>query len=213
MSPDPARIAIALVDDDPKFRELVRETLGPHPDLWLCAQFAESGEAIRSLPDLMPDIVLMDIEMPGISGIDCVRRLHLALPGTRFMMLTVFEDHDRIFESLEAGATGYLIKRGVTTRLSEAIRDLHAGEFPISPAIARKIIRALVRPDPLAELSQRERAVLERLAAGCPYKEIAKEFGVSFNTIRTHVNRIYEKLHVHSRQEAAARLTKPPDVS
>lgn len=123
---------------------------------------------------------------------------------TRFMMLTVFEDYDRIFESLKAGATGYLIKKGVSSRLADAVRDLHAGESPISPSIARKVIQTFHQP--MDSLSPREREIVEKLARGWQYKQIAAELGVSFHTIRTHVSRIYEKLHVHGRKEAVDKV-------
>ncbi len=201
----PNHIAVAVVDDDSEFRRLVRETLAGQPDLDCVADCADAESAIVQLPEFQPAVVLMDIEMPGMSGIECLRQLRPSLRETRFMMLTVFEDYDRIFESLKAGATGYLIKKGVTSRLAEAIRELHAGESPISPSIARKVIQTLATPS--EELSPREREILEGLSRGRQYKEIAGELGVSFNTVRTHVNRIYEKLHVHSRQEAIRHLS------
>jgi DNA-binding NarL/FixJ family response regulator len=204
MNPIRALITVAVVDDDPEFRRLVRETLAGAPDLRLLAECGDAEEAFGRLPALGPDVVLMDIEMPGLSGIECLRRLQPRMEGTRFMMLTVFEDYDRIFESLKGGATGYLIKKGVGSRLAEAIRELHAGESPISPSIARKVIQTF-RP-PTEELSQREREIVERLARGAQYKEIADDLSLSFNTVRTHVNRIYEKLHVHTRREAVARF-------
>jgi DNA-binding NarL/FixJ family response regulator len=199
-------ITVALVDDDPEFRRLVQDTLAGQPDLSLTGEFGAAAAALKALPTRPPDIVLMDIELPGLSGIECVRRLRPLLPETRFMMLTVFEAYDRIFESLKSGATGYLIKRGVTARLAEAIRDLHAGESPISPSIARKVIQTFVRPDTVGELTTREREILERLSRGRQYKEIADELGLSFHTVRTHVQRMYRKLHVQSKAQAVQRL-------
>lgn len=197
---------VAVVDDDAEFRQLVRETLLGAPDLQHLVDCATGEEALLELRALRPDVVLLDIVMPGISGIDCLRRLRPLLPEARFMMLTVFEDYDRIFESLRAGATGYLIKRGVAPRLVESIRDLAGGQSPISPSIARKVIQTFQQAEPADELSRREREILDQLARGRQYKEIAEELGVAFNTVRTHVGRIYEKLHVHSRREAIAKV-------
>ena len=122
------------------------------------------------------------------------------------MMMTVFEDYDRILQSLRTGATGYLIKRGVSPRLVESIRELVDGQSPISPSIARKVIQTLQHSEPTDEVTQQERDILDRLVQGFHYKEVADELGLSFHTVRTHVGRIYEKLHVHSRRKAVARL-------
>lgn len=197
-------IQVAIVDDDAEFRRLVRESLTAETDLRVVVECADARDALELLPRTPPDVVLLDIEMPEMNGIECLRHLCPRLSGTRFMMLTVFEDYDRIFESLKAGAAGYLIKKGVGTRLATAIRDLHAGESPISPSIARKLIQTFQRPT--EELTPRERQILGSLARGRQYKEIADELHLSFNTVRTHVNRIYEKLHVHSRREAISRI-------
>jgi DNA-binding NarL/FixJ family response regulator len=210
VNPAASVITVALVDDDPEFRRLVQDTLTGQPDLSLAGEFGDAATALETLPTQPPDIVLMDIELPGLSGIECVRRLRSLMPGTRFMMLTVFEAYDRIFESLQAGATGYLIKKGVATRLADAVRDLHAGQSPISPSIARKVIQTFLGGVPADELSPREREILERLARGRQYKEIAEELGVSFHTIRTHVQHIYKKLHVRSKAEAVRRLPGGP---
>lgn len=204
MNPSRSTITVAVVDDDTEFRRFVSETLAAQPDLRCVAECADIDAALVALVPLRPDVVLMDIEMPGVSGIEGVRRLREILGETRFMMLTVFEDYDRIFESLKAGATGYLIKKGVSSRLADSIRELHAGESPISPSIARKLIQTF--QEPTEDLSPREREIVEHLARGRQYKEIAQTLGVSFNTVRTHVNRIYEKLHVHNRREAIERI-------
>lgn len=199
-------ITVAVVDDDAEFRSLVRDTLGRTEGVRVVADCPDGETAVAELPDLRPNVVLMDIQMTGMSGIECVRSLKAAMPEVQYMMLTVFEDYDRIFESLKAGATGYLIKKGVASRLAEAVRDLHAGQSPISPTIARRLIQTLPLAPPLVDsleqLSPRERQILEGLARGRQYKEIADELGVSFNTVRTHIGRIYQKLHVHSRTEA-----------
>ncbi len=206
-----SRITVAVVDDHPSFRALVHDTLARDPQFSIVAQCDSAEAALAQLPIIQPNVVLMDIQMSGLSGIECVRRLKPLLAESKFMMLTVFEDYDGIFESLRAGAIGYLIKREVPTRLEGAVRDLYGGESPISPAIARKLVQAFqVSPaeaDPTADLSPRERQILQGLARGRQYKEIADELGVSFHTVRTHIGRIYEKLQVHSRREAVDKLT------
>lgn len=211
MPPTPdGPIKVAVVEDDAEFRTLVRDTLGTVTGISLIAECVSAESALADLPGLALDVILMDIRLPGLSGIECVRRLKGALPNARFMMLTVFEDYDGIFDSLRAGATGYLIKREVNARLVEAVRELNKGESPISPAIARKLVQEFQNspavPDPTADLSARELQVLQALARGRQYKEIAHDLGVSFNTIRSHANRIYEKLQVHSRNEAVGKL-------
>jgi len=206
MTPNSKPITVAVVDDDAEFRQLIRETVLGAPDLRHLIYCATGEEALLELPAVQPKVVLLDIVMPGISGIDCLRRLRRLLPEARFMMLTVFEACDRIFESLRAGAPGYLIKRGVAPRLVESIRDLADGQSPISPSIARRVIQTFQQTEPGNKLSRREREILDWLARGRQYKEIADELSLSVNTVRTHVGRIYEKLHAHSRREALARV-------
>lgn len=169
-------------------------------------------EALAVLPGCRPDIVLIDIQLAGRSGIDCVRELQPRLPDTQFMMLTVVEDHELIFRSLAAGATGYLLKKTVKTqpaKLLEAIRDLHAGGAPMSGQIARHVVATFREPGAAApvepKLSPTERDVLQRLARGLLYKEVAEELTVSISTVRTHVWHIYRKLHAHNRTEAILR--------
>jgi DNA-binding NarL/FixJ family response regulator len=175
-----------------------------------CVGTSRTGEeAVADLPQWQPNVVLMDINLPGMSGIDCVRKVKLLVPCAQVLMLTIYEDSDRIFESLVAGASGYLLKRTPSERLIEAIREVRAGGAPMTSHIARKVVQYFnhlpnVNPD-LEALSVREREVLDRLARGRLYKEIADELGVSLDTVRKHLQSIYHKLHVHSRTEAVVK--------
>ena len=166
------------------------------------------------MPQEKPSVALVDINLPGISGIECVRRLKPQLPGTQFVMLTVYEDVDHIYKALTAGASGYLLKRVPRAELLEALKDVHNGGSPMSSNIARKVVQSFQQmQSPAAEtenLSPREREVLELLARGYLYKEIADALHISVPTVNTHIRRIYEKLHVRSRFQAVAKLTHQP---
>jgi DNA-binding NarL/FixJ family response regulator len=206
MNPDPTTVRVAVVEDRTEDRETLAVLLEGTPGFDCVAACGNADEAIDTLPSLEPDIVLMDIQLPGISGIECVERLQALLPDTQFMMLTVVEDHDLIFRSLAAGATGYLLKKTPQARLLEAIHELRAGGAPMSGQVARKVVAAF-RQSPAvnneaSKLSPGEQSVLERLARGLLYKEAAQELGISVSTVRTHVWHIYRKLQVHNRTEA-----------
>jgi DNA-binding NarL/FixJ family response regulator len=160
----------------------------------------------------------MDINLPGMSGIECVRRLKPQMLGTQFMMLTVYEDPDHIFKALSSGASGYMLKRTPRAELLSAIKDVHAGGSPMSSNIARKIVQSFQRFNSVApaepdNLSPREREVLELLARGYLYKEIAESLHISVPTVNTHIRRIYEKLHVRSRSQAVAKFTHIPNAA
>lgn len=201
-------IRIAIVEDDGKLRRTLGTFLGRASDMHFAGGYGSAEEALAGLPADPPDIVLMDIRLPGLSGIECVKRLGTVVPGARVIMLTAYEDSDEIFQSLAAGAYGYLLKSTEPARLLESIREVHEGGSPISGSVARKMLdffrrdKAKAGDAELATLSAREVEVLELLAAGQPYKGIADAVGASLNTVRTHIKRIYEKLHVHSRTEA-----------
>lgn len=199
-------IRVAVVEDRSEDRESLVRLLEQAPDIVCVAACAVAVEALEVLPRVAPAVVLMDIQLPGMSGIDCVLKLKAVLPEAQVMMLTVFEDHDLIFRSLAAGATGYLLKKTPPAKLLEAIRELHAGGAPMSGQIARQVV-AIFQTPPVAKagaakLSPIELRVLQRLAAGLLYKEVAAELGISVSTVRTHVWHIYRKLHVHNRTEA-----------
>ena len=196
-------IRVALVEDRLDDREKILAALHSSPDFDCVAVCASAEEARQTIPRHKPDIVLMDIQLPGDSGIDCVRHLKDATPEAEIMMLTIFEDHERIFQSLAAGATGYLLKKTPRDKLLEAIRELRAGGAPMSGQIARQVVTAFRRPAPAAaRLAPMEQKVLQLLARGHLYKEVADELEIKISTVRTHVWHIYKKLQVHNRTEA-----------
>jgi DNA-binding NarL/FixJ family response regulator len=209
--PDKAQgmnIRVCFVEDDARTRKFLSDWLGHVSDMQLVGGFSDAESALKDLPSATPDVALMDINLPGLSGIECVRRLKPILPATQFVMLTVYEDTDSIFEALSAGAAGYLLKHTPREDLLAGIRQVHAGSSPITGPIARKVVQFFhQRPSTPADtnaLSDREREVLELLSRGYLYKEIAETLGVSFATVTTYGRRIYEKLHVHSRAQATA---------
>ena len=202
-------IKVSIVEDD----EWIRENLATQiklADGFLCVGSYRSGEeALSQLPMALPEVVLMDIKLPKMSGIECVRKLKALVPSAQILMLTVYEDSDKIFASLLAGASGYLLKRTPQSEILEAIVQVHRGQSPMSGHIARKVVQYFnqrgAAEKELEKLSNREREVLERLAQGVAYKEIADALSVSINTIQMHIKSIYTKLHVHSRGEAVAK--------
>jgi DNA-binding NarL/FixJ family response regulator len=208
-APDPL-IRIALVEDDPQIRNGLRLLIENSCTCTCVAAFGSAEEALPALQTLEVDIVLMDIQLPGRSGIDCIRDLKRHRPTLQTMMLTVFEDHDRIFQSLSAGASGYLLKQTPPARLLEAISELHRGGAPMSMQIARRVVevfqQAPAPADPIANLSPREKEIVAQLAKGFLYKEIASQLNISIETVRTHIHKIYEKLHVRSRTEAVMKV-------
>lgn len=210
MSADGQAIRVALVEDDPQVREGLVALINSAPGFECAAACPSAEEALIRLPALSPDVVLMDIHLPGMSGIECIRRLKQQHPQMQITMLTVFEDHDRIFQSLTAGASGYLLKQTPPAKLLEAITELHRGGSPMSAQIARHVVETFQRPAPPelpeANLTAREQEILHLLAKGYLYKEIAHRLGVSVETVRTHLHRIYDKLHVRSRTEAVLKV-------
>lgn len=214
-------VTVAIIEDDAPNREIWGEWVNRSPDFKCIAQFGSVEAALPKLPELQPRIVLSDINLPGLSGIEGVRRLKPLLPNTQFVMLTVYEDADHIFEALAAGATGYMLKDSKRTQLLEALREVLAGGSPMSANIARKVVQSFQRPvapptdttsNPqmhaeTENLSPRESEVLDLLAQGLLYKEISEKLGVSMPTVNTYIRRIYEKLQVRSRAQAVARYT------
>ena len=205
-------ITVAIVDDEPDLRENIAGFVDGTEGFRCTRVFASAEEALAQIPKNAPDVVLMDINMGGMNGIDCVRQLKPKLPATQIVMLTVFEDTEKIFSALAAGASGYLLKRMPPAKLLEAIREVHEGGSPMSAPIARKVVQSLqtTRPgsDLNVDLSPREREVLDGLAEGHAYKQISDSLGVSIHTVRNYIRRIYEKLHVQSRTEAVAKYLR-----
>ncbi len=209
------QIKVAIVDDDEGIRTSLAALIRRAPDLKLAGDYADAESAIREIPRRTPDVVLMDINLPGMKGVECVRQLKTALPSVQFLMLTVYEDSDSLFNSFKAGARGYLLKRTASVRLLEAIRDVHAGGSPMTPHLARRVVDYLSKPNasnsPVSEVSQLtpgEREFLGQLANGYAYKEIAGRMNISIDTVRSYVRTVYEKLHVHSRTEAVVKYLR-----
>lgn len=210
-------ITVSIVEDDAPLRGILSDWMRG-AEGFKCVGVHENAEvALAALPQENPSVVLMDINMPGMNGIECVRRLKPQMMDTQFMMLTVYEDPDHIFKALTAGASGFLLKRSLRTELLAAIKDVHAGGSPMSSNIARKIVQSFQRfnasPTETENLSPREREVLELLARGYLYKEIADSLHISVPTVNTHIRRIYEKLHVRSRSQAIAKFTHIPNAT
>ena len=203
-------IAISIVEDQRDMRESLVEWLGNAPGLRCVGAHASAEDALRGIPKELPDVVLMDINLTGMNGIQCVSRLKERLPKTQVLMLTTYEEGDMIFDSLRAGANGYLLKNMPREELVSAVEQVHAGGAPMSLQIARKVINHFHRSkkpsSELAQLTVRELEILKQLAKGYMYKEIAENLGISMSTVRTHVSAVYEKLHVQSRTEAAMKL-------
>jgi DNA-binding NarL/FixJ family response regulator len=202
-------ITVSIVDDDNELTEKIGAYLGKLSRYRCVSSYTTAEDALLHLPKDRPDVVLMDINMAGMSGIECVRQLKPLLPNTPIVMLTVFEDTSKIFKAIAAGASGYLLKRMPPAKLPDAIDEVINGGSPMSAPIARKVVQLLqtmpVPDNENADLSERERQVLDGLAAGQIYKQIADQMGLSVHTVRTYIRRIYEKLHVRSRTAAVAK--------
>jgi DNA-binding NarL/FixJ family response regulator len=204
-------IAVCIVEDDALVREILADWVRHASGFKCVGAHASVEQALEHLPAEKPSVVLMDINLPGLSGIEGVRRLKPILPDAQFLMLTVYEDADHVFEALEAGATGYLLKQTPRCELLASIKDVYAGGSPMTSNIARRVVQAFQRQDATvpesAKLSPREREVLELLARGYLYKEIMHSLNVSRGTLNTYVRRTYEKLHVRSRAQAVAKFS------
>lgn len=205
-------IEVALVEDDPGVRAQLAAMINSSPGFHCQAAYPDGIIALKAIPGSRPDVVLMDINLPGMLGPECVRQLKTLAPGLPVLMLTVYDDSEQIFKSLMAGATGYLLKRTPKDKLLAAIREVYSGGAPMSRQVARRVVQffqdidkappAVQPPAQLKGLTDREGQVLASLAKGHSYKEAADQLNISFETVRTHVRSIYEKLHVHSRTEA-----------
>ncbi|HWD20968.1 MAG TPA: response regulator transcription factor [Verrucomicrobiae bacterium] len=202
-------ITVSIVDDEAELRRSIATFVNGAPGFKCVSAYASAEEALRRLPGDSPDVVLMDINMAGMNGIECVARLKASHPHMHIVMLTVYEDADQIYKALAAGASGYMLKRLTPSNLLEAIREVHEGGSPMSSSIARKVVASFQKAAPpdarFGPLSAREQMVLERLAKGSPYKQIAAELDITVPTVRNYLRRIYEKLHVQSRTEAVAK--------
>jgi DNA-binding NarL/FixJ family response regulator len=206
-------ISVSIVEDDHGVRASLVRLLEKSRDFRVLADYPSAEAALREIPQARPDILLMDINLPAMNGVECVQKLHAMDPSLRVIMLTVYENPEQIFDALRAGAIGYLLKQQPSEKLLDAIRDAHRGGSPMSSQIARKVVqffRPTAQTEATTHLSVRETEVLKLLSKGHLIKEIADQLGISFVTVRTHIRRIYEKLHVHSRSQAVAKLLQPP---
>jgi DNA-binding NarL/FixJ family response regulator len=202
-------ISIAIVEDDRAVRASLVGILQRAADCRCVGDCGSAEEALRMLPPLRPDVILMDINLPDTSGVECVRQLSQHSPAARILMLTVRQDPDCIFNSLAAGASGYLLKPVRAAELVAAVKDVFGGGAPMTSIIARKVVQSFKQVGPsrseAEKLSPREQGVLDALAKGYSYKETADLLGISYSTVHTHIERIYQKLHVQSRGQAVAK--------
>ena len=206
-------ITVSIVEDQELLRNTLARVLNRAEGFKCVSHFGSAEDAIKEIPKNPPEVVLMDINLPGINGVECVRQLKERLPKLLIMMLTVYEDTENIFNALAAGAAGYMLKRTPRAELLDAIKEVHRGGSPMTTHIARLVVQSFQKPvqapDPgLENLSPREQEVLDCLAQGLIYKEIADKLGVSYETVHTYIRRIYEKLQVRTRTEAVARFLK-----
>src|SRR2546430_1817823 len=208
----PMPIAVSIVEDNEQLRATLARVISRADGFECVSHHATAEAALEALPDEKPEVVLMDINLPGMNGVECVRRLKQILPNVLVVMLTVYEDTENIFKALAAGASGYLLKRTKSAELLEAIREVHRGGSPMTTHIARKVTQSFQKAGPSSQptenLSQREQEVLDCLSQGFLYKEIAEKLGISYETVHTYIRRIYEKLQVRTRTEAVAKFLK-----
>jgi len=209
-------ITVSIVEDDAKLRETLVRYFAGQTGFRCINAYPNAEVALVDIPLHPPDVVLMDINLPGMSGIECVSRLLQVAPSMKIIMLTVFEESEQVFSALSAGAFGYLVKSNRPAKILEAIREVHGGGSPMSGNIARKVVQAFhgqavaksVAPSETDVLSAREMEVLQGLSKGHAYKQIANNLGISLGTVRTYIQRIYEKLHVHSHAEAVMKFAR-----
>src|ERR1043165_7098541 len=199
-------ISLVIVEDLTEVREGLRQFLSLNPEFKVLNTFNNAEDALYDIPKLKPDIVIMDINLPGMNGIECIRQVKGKSPGTQYMMFTVYENDEKVFEALKSGASGYLLKNTGLAQLIEALKELHNGGSPMSANIARKLVTVFREKEnseiPVEALTKRETEILQLLSKGLLYKEIADQLSISVSTVRQHIHKIYEKLHVQNRTEA-----------
>ncbi len=205
-------IRVAIVEDDEQVRENLSRLIGEAKGFECVANFSSGEEALESWPRRAPDVVVMDINLPGISGVECVRQIKSKFPEVHVVMLTVYDDSERIFQALQMGASGYLLKRSTTAEILHAIEDVHGGGAPMSSYIARKVVQSFrqqgASDKPAENLSKRETDVLDYVSRGYTNKEIADALGLKVETVRGYLKTTYSKLHVRSRTEAAMKFRR-----
>ncbi|MEN8773048.1 MAG: response regulator transcription factor [Akkermansiaceae bacterium] len=205
----PSPNTVALVEDDTTLREALGELIASTEDWKLAGAFPDAESALEAIPTNPPQMVLMDIQLPAMSGIECVARLRELCPETLILMVTVYDTNDRIFEALAAGASGYLLKHEAPTKLLDSLHELLTGGSPMSGAIARKVVQHFQKSDSPKDtnlnLTPRETEILALLSKGRLYKEISSDCGIGLDTVRTHLRNIYKKLQVRTRTEAVVK--------
>jgi len=205
-------VTVSIVEDNEQLRTTLARVISRAEGFKCVSHYGSAEVALEGLPRDNPNVVLMDINLPGMNGVECVRQLKQRVPTIQVVMLTVYEDTENIFNALAAGASGYLLKRTKSAELLEAIREVNKGGSPMTTHIARKVTQSFIKaglsPQATENLSQREQEVLEALSQGFLYKEIAEKLGISYETVHTYIRRIYEKLQVRTRTEAVAKLLK-----
>jgi DNA-binding NarL/FixJ family response regulator len=199
-------IRVSIVEDDVAYCSILRQHLDQTEDIRCISCYHDPQQAINNLPTDQPDVVLMDLNLPGKSGIECIAELLIRMTALQAIILTVFEQDEQVFAALEAGACGYLVKRNSLSRIADAIREAHEGGSPMSANIARMVVASFRRDPSQQPLSPQESEVLARLAHGDTYAAIAAEMNIAVHTVRNYIRRIYTKLHVHSRTEAVAKF-------
>ncbi len=202
-------ITLSIVEDLDEVREGLKNFIALNPEFRILDTYKTAEDAAREIPVDKPQLVIMDIGLPGMSGIECIRELKNKVPHTQFMIFTVYENDEKVFDALKAGASGYLLKNTGLPQMIEALKDLHAGGSPMSPNIARKLVRVFREQENnlqmITTLSKRENEILQLLSKGLLYKEIADKLSIATGTVRQHIHKIYEKLHVQNRTEALNR--------
>ncbi len=205
-------ITVSIVEDNEQLRGTLARVINRAEGFRCLSQYPDAEAAVQALPRDRPDVVLMDINLPGMNGVECVRRLKQLAPSTQVIMLTVYEDTENIFNALAAGASGYLLKRTPRAEVLDAIREVYRGGSPMTTHIARKVVQSFQQSgassQPTESLSPREQEVLDCLSKGFLYKEIADKLGISYETVHTYIRRIYEKLQVRTRTEAVAKFLR-----
>lgn len=205
-------ITVSIVEDNDQLRGTLTRVIGRAEGFECLSQYGNAEDALKDLPNVRPAVVLMDINLPGMNGVECVRQLKQLLPQTQVMMLTVYEDTENIFNALAAGANGYMLKRTRRDELLDAIREVQRGGSPMTTHIARKVVQSFQKSAATTEatenLSPREAEVLDLLSQGLIYKEISDKLGISYETVHTYIRRIYEKLQVRTRTEAVAKFLR-----
>lgn len=205
-------IRVLIFEDNLSLRNSLYQLVNGSEGFTCVGAFENCSQLLKNVTDTNPDVVLMDIQMPGINGIEAVKILHEQYPHLKIMMQTIFEDREKIFQSIYAGASGYILKNTSPSRFLEFIKETHEGGAPMSPTVAAKVLQMITQTEPPGvqefDLSDREKEVLSFLVKGMSYKLIGETCFISIDTVRAHIRNIYEKLHVHSKAEAVATAIK-----